>query len=216
MESGYPKLGGIHKNQPARLQLCCSPLTYSYLLHASLCNQPLINRPLMAWKTIIGVMQGNCKEQSLVQFLFKQPMRPHINLDKSISHTVLSFKIGRLAWWLVFFVEYNTPVQFLPADFFGTEWQFQQDVFLGLKLSLKQGFEFSFCILKEHLKLLTYISELRMYKCILILGDIVSLLVVYPAIRIHLEGGADSVENRRFKSFRLVPEKVAVLVHWPY
>lgn len=52
-----------------------------------------------------------------------------------------------------------------------------------------------------------------MYKCILILGDIVSLLVVYPAIRIHLEGGADSVENRRFKSFRLVPEKVAVLVH---
>lgn len=67
--------------------------------------------------------------------------------------------------------------------------------------------------MKEHLKLLTCVSELCMYKCIPILGDIISLLVVYPAIRIHLEGGADSVENRRFKSFPLVQEKVVVLVH---
>lgn len=117
---------------------------------------------------------------------------------------------------LCFFVEYNTLVQFLPADFFGTEWQLQQDIFPGLKLGLEQGFEFSFYILKEHLKPLTYVSELRMYKCILILGDIISLFVVYPPIRIHLEGGADSVENRRFKSFPLVQEKVAALLHWPY
>lgn len=116
---------------------------------------------------------------------------------------------------LCFFVECNTLVQFLLADFFGTEWQLQQDVFPGLKLGLEQGFEFSFYILKEHLKPLTYVSELRMYKCILILGDTIFLFVVYP-IRIHLEGGADSVENRRLKSFPLVQEKVAALLHWPY
>lgn len=51
-----------------------------------------------------------------------------------------------------------------------------------------------------------------MYKCILILGDTIFLFVVYP-IRIHLEGGADSVENRRLKSFPLVQEKVAALLH---